>query len=114
MSCVLSSFNSFMSSNFRLYLLALLFFYFVEPLWDTKNVKSITEASNKKHKTTPKRVTAPKSYGKMSKGRQKESKRKGPKSYSVQVLEKEKHGGVKVIPCQDRYIDICMLPMAVP
>ena len=111
MSCVLSSFNSFMSSYFRFYLLALLFFTFVKALWDTKNVESKTEASNIKQKKTPKRalhstqrVTSPKSYGKMSKGRQKESKRKGPKSYLVQVLEKEKHGSVKVIPCQDRYI----------
>ena len=107
MSCVLSSFNSFMSSYFRFYLLALLFFTFVEALWDTKNIESKTEASNIKQKKTlhsTQRVTSPKSYGKMSKGRRKESKIKGPKRYSVQVLEKEKHGSVKVIPCQDRYI----------
>ena len=98
-----------MSSYFRFYLLALLFVSYVEALWHTKNMKSRTEASNRKHRNASKRalhstqrVASPKSYGKMPKGGQKESKRKGPKSYLVQVLEKENHGGVKIIPCQDR------------
>ena len=102
------------SSFFKFCLLALLFFSCVEAFWNTKNVKSKTEASDMRLNKAPKRTLhstkkakAPKVYGKMSKGRQKEKTRKGPKTYLVTTMEDNGHKnkkGVVAIPGHDRYI----------
>ena len=122
-----------MASFFQFYFLSLLFFSYVgwvglglttvqrstilskiEALWETKHAKNKTEASNMRHKKSPKstvhsmqKVTATKSFGNMVKGREKEKKRKGPKRYTYELEKKKPKKGVVVIPCHDRYIDQC-------
>ena len=121
-----------MASFFQFYFSSLLFFSYVgwvglglttvqrstilskiEALWETKHAKNKTEASNMRHKKSPKstlhsmqKVTASTSYGNMLKGRQKEKKRKGPtRSYTFELEKKMQKKGVGVIPCHDRYMD---------